>query len=47
MGSISWLVGGDFNNILNIEERVGVFVIVNEISDFKNCLCFCYLFDIK
>lgn len=37
-GDTPWLVGGDFNNILNIEERVGAPVTVKEIGDFRDCL---------
>lgn len=36
-----WLIGGDFNNILNFDERVGVSVNVNEIRDFKECVGYC------
>lgn len=33
-----WMVGGDFNNVLFPEERVGSQVSANEICDFKNCV---------
>lgn len=42
-----WLVGGDFNNILYIEERIGFRVNFNEISSFKNCFVYCVLKDLK
>lgn len=44
---IFWLVAGDFNNVLSIEERVGFIVIVNEISEFNNCFGYCKFFDLR
>lgn len=42
-----WLVGGDFNNILHTEERIGSRVNSNETSPFKNCFVHCVLKDLK
>lgn len=42
-----WIVGGDFNNILLVEERIGAPVITSEFQDFKNCLGYCGLSDMK
>lgn len=39
--------GGDFNNIFCYYERVGFFVSVNEFCDFKECLGYCGLLDLK
>lgn len=42
-----WAVMGDFNNVLNVEERVGSKVTVAEIRDFKYCVEICQLQDLK
>lgn len=40
-------MGGDFNNILNYEERIGAPVNANELSEFRNCVGHCNLGDMK
>lgn len=42
-----WLVGGDFNNVLAYEERIGKLVTLLEITEFKNCVGHCGLEDLK
>ncbi|XP_074301528.1 uncharacterized protein LOC141632930 [Silene latifolia] len=42
-----WAVCGDFNNALNYNERIGREVIWTEIADFRECVDYCGLTDIK
>lgn len=42
-----WMVGGDFNNVLHFDERVGSPVTALETRDFKNCIGHCGLLDLK
>lgn len=42
-----WIVIGDFNCVLNIEERVGRQVTVTEVRDFRHCIRICDLHDMK
>ncbi|XP_019241016.1 PREDICTED: uncharacterized protein LOC109221004 [Nicotiana attenuata] len=45
--SIPWLVGGDFNVILDEEEKFGGLpVSLNEINDFRHCISTCNLNDL-
>ncbi|XP_074291347.1 uncharacterized protein LOC141618137 [Silene latifolia] len=43
----AWCVGGDFNNILHFNERLGSTVLWRELVDFRNCVDYCELLDIK
>lgn len=42
-----WLLGGDFNTILNAEDKIGHNRHNNEITPFRDCLNKCGLEDIK
>ncbi|XP_074283670.1 uncharacterized protein LOC141608207 [Silene latifolia] len=42
-----WIVGGDFNNVLQPLERIGSDVTLAEIRPFQQCLLHCDLTDIK
>ncbi|XP_074293375.1 uncharacterized protein LOC141620389 [Silene latifolia] len=42
-----WGVCGDFNNVLNFNERIGRDVLWSEIADFRECVQYCGLTDIK
>ncbi|XP_010669917.1 uncharacterized protein LOC104887033 [Beta vulgaris subsp. vulgaris] len=42
-----WVVMGDFNNILNLNERIGQPVLFSEIERFRNCVDSCGLGDAK
>ncbi|XP_048493226.1 uncharacterized protein LOC125493756 [Beta vulgaris subsp. vulgaris] len=39
----AWLVGGDFNNVLHLNERIGSPVTLDEVMDFRQCLRNCEL----
>lgn len=38
ISSIPWIIGGDFNNILNLEDRIGSPCTLNEVENFRECL---------
>lgn len=42
-----WLLCGDFNSILNTDERIGALVREAEMVDLTNCMLACGLHDIK
>ncbi|XP_074293443.1 uncharacterized protein LOC141620485 [Silene latifolia] len=42
-----WGVCGDFNNVLNFNERIGSEVLWANISDFRDCVHYCGFNDIK
>ncbi|KAK4733532.1 hypothetical protein R3W88_007793 [Solanum pinnatisectum] len=42
-----WAVMGDFNCVLNMEERLGRQVILAEVRDFRHCIRVCDLHDMK
>ena len=42
-----WLIGGDFNNVLAIDERVGGNTPLAEIRPFKDCIEACGLQDLQ
>ncbi|XP_074266272.1 uncharacterized protein LOC141588744 [Silene latifolia] len=44
---VPWAIGGDFNNVLTYQERIGGEVIPAEIQPFQDCINFCQLQDIK
>uniref|UniRef100_A0A0V0IHV1 Putative ovule protein n=1 Tax=Solanum chacoense TaxID=4108 RepID=A0A0V0IHV1_SOLCH len=45
---IPWLVGGDFNTILNESEKLGGLPVTqSEVTDFAQCICTCALNEIK
>lgn len=46
-GDIPWVVLGDFNVVLNFDERIGSFVRLNEVEDFSDCVEMCALAEIK
>ncbi|XP_057246771.1 uncharacterized protein LOC130589518 [Beta vulgaris subsp. vulgaris] len=39
----AWLVGGDFNNVLHLNERIGSPVTLDEVMEFRQCLRNCEL----
>lgn len=41
-----WIMVGDYNNLFNIEDRMGVSVMLYEILLFKDCVEFNWLQDI-
>ncbi|KAK9750135.1 hypothetical protein RND81_02G175700 [Saponaria officinalis] len=45
--SLPWTVGGDFNCLMNPNERVGAPVKLHEIDPFKRCAQLCGLSDLK
>lgn len=42
-----WVVTGDFNVVLNLDERVGSPIRMSEVQEFRNCTLKCDLTDIK
>ncbi|XP_074283135.1 uncharacterized protein LOC141607680 [Silene latifolia] len=42
-----WMVMGDFNNVLNMDERIGAPVTVAEVKDFQECVDTCGLYDLS
>ncbi|XP_074315611.1 uncharacterized protein LOC141651816 [Silene latifolia] len=40
-----WLVMGDFNNVMYVDERIGTTVTDAEVRDFQGCVDFCGLYD--
>ncbi|XP_074318568.1 uncharacterized protein LOC141655383 [Silene latifolia] len=42
----AWAIGGDFNNVLQFQERIGSEVTAAEIIPFQNCVSWCHLQDI-
>ncbi|XP_010677721.1 uncharacterized protein LOC104893322 [Beta vulgaris subsp. vulgaris] len=42
-----WVVMGDFNNVLNLNERIGQPNLFSEIERFRNCVDSCGLDDVK
>ncbi|XP_074266953.1 uncharacterized protein LOC141590248 [Silene latifolia] len=42
-----WMVMGDFNNVLNMDERIGAPVTVAEVKDFQDCVDSCGLYDLS
>ncbi|XP_074288077.1 uncharacterized protein LOC141613236 [Silene latifolia] len=42
-----WGVCGDFNNVLNFNERIGSDVLWSDIVEFRECVQYCGLVDIK
>ncbi|XP_074305825.1 uncharacterized protein LOC141641047 [Silene latifolia] len=42
----AWAVGGDFNNVLNYNERIGSDITSAEIAPFQDCVHWCQLQDI-
>ena len=42
-----WVILGDFNAIMNLEERIGQPVRENEVSDMRSCMGRCCLVDVK
>lgn len=43
----AWMICGDLNCVLNIEERIGSLVRENEIREIRECMHECELVDIK
>ncbi|XP_074291146.1 uncharacterized protein LOC141617914 [Silene latifolia] len=43
----AWGICGDFNNVLNYNERIGRDVTWSEIADFRECIQYCGVTDIK
>lgn len=47
-GNVSpWLVGGDFNVVLNKEEKIGGVVTASDVEDFHDCIETCELFQVQ
>lgn len=45
---LSWIVGGDFNEVMNEEEKIeGLLAYPNDYEDFTFCINSCELFDIN
>lgn len=42
-----WMVAGDFNYVLNSDERIGSLVSNRETDDFRKCIFECGLCDLK
>ena len=42
----AWIVMGDFNNVLNLEGRIGSLVTLEEVANFKQCVRDCNIFDV-
>ena len=42
-----WLIGGDFNNVLNLNERLGSTVTLDEVIEFRSCIRECGVSDHK
>ncbi|XP_074318047.1 uncharacterized protein LOC141654831 [Silene latifolia] len=42
-----WCICGDFNSLLNFNERIGSEVSWNEISEFRQCVSYCEVTDIQ
>lgn len=38
-----WIVMGDFNSVLNLDERIGAPVRTSELQPFKDCVMQCKL----
>lgn len=45
--SIRWIVLGDFNVVMNMDERVGSRVRLHEVADFIECVEQCELADLE
>ena len=39
----SWLIGGDFNSVLHLNERIGSAVTLVEVANFRECIRFTHL----
>ncbi|XP_074315413.1 uncharacterized protein LOC141651609 [Silene latifolia] len=42
-----WCICGEFNNLLDFNERIGRPVHWNDITDFRDCVDYCEVLDIK
>ncbi|XP_074265906.1 uncharacterized protein LOC141588360 [Silene latifolia] len=42
-----WMVMGDFNNVLNMDERIGAPVTVAEVKEFQDCVDSCGMYDLS
>lgn len=42
-----WIVMGDFNSVLNLDERIGYPVRASEVQTFRDCIMHCKLSDVK
>ncbi|XP_048502962.1 uncharacterized protein LOC125498737 [Beta vulgaris subsp. vulgaris] len=42
----AWIIGGDFNNVLNFDERIGSTISMDEVGPFRQCLRDCELHDV-
>lgn len=46
--NLPWMVGGDFNVIIDVEEKIGGLpVYPNEVEVFFFCICSCELIDLN
>lgn len=43
----SWIVMGDFNSVLNLDERIGAPVRASEVQPFRDCIMHCKLSNIN
>ncbi|XP_074318577.1 uncharacterized protein LOC141655393 [Silene latifolia] len=42
-----WAICGDFNNLLDVNERIGRPVLWSDIEDFRDCVFYCEVMDVK
>ncbi|XP_074278168.1 uncharacterized protein LOC141601764 [Silene latifolia] len=42
-----WAICGDFNNLLDVNERIGRPVLWSDIEDFRDCVSYCEVMDVK
>ncbi|XP_074266805.1 uncharacterized protein LOC141590092 [Silene latifolia] len=42
-----WAICGDFNNLLDVNERMGRPVLWSDIEDFRDCVSYCEVMDVK
>ncbi|XP_057248240.1 uncharacterized protein LOC130590220 [Beta vulgaris subsp. vulgaris] len=43
----AWIVMGDYNNVLNLEDRIGSAVTLDEVGEFRQCVRDCKLMEMQ